>query len=200
MSKLKPTYKMPFRRRKEGKTDYRKRLVLLKSEKPRLVVRKSLKYITAQLVEYSEAGDKTIASTNSKQLVGLGWKFACDNTPAAYLTGLLIAKKAEKAGRKITEAVLDAGLYPSTKGSRIYAVAKGARDAGLDIAVDESVLPSDERIIGSHIAKANAERFKDLPAEFEKMKEIILGKILGKETKETKAVKEKKEKPKPEKK
>jgi large subunit ribosomal protein L18 len=43
MSRKLPTYKMPFRRRREGKTNYTKRLKLLLSRKPRLVVRKSLK-------------------------------------------------------------------------------------------------------------------------------------------------------------
>ena len=92
--KLKPTYKMPFRRRREGKTDYRNRLALLKSGKYRLVVRKSLKYITVQIIEYDEVGDRTVVSVSSKQLRTFGWQFSCDNIPAAYLTGILIAKKA----------------------------------------------------------------------------------------------------------
>ncbi len=172
MAKLKPTYRMPFRRRREGKTNYAKRLRLLRSGKPRLVVRKSLKYITAQLVEYDEAGDRTLAVASSKELRAMGWQFACDNTPAAYLTGVLIGKRANE--KKIKEAVVDLGLYASTKGSRIYAVVKGARDAGLQIAVSEEMLPSEERIAGKHIA-AYEDKFKDLPKEFERIKEKILG-------------------------
>ena len=164
--------KIQKRRRREGKTDYKLRLALLKSGKPRLVVRKSLKYITAQIIEYNEAGDRTIAAISSKLLRRFGWKFACDNIPAAYLTGLLIGKKAIE--KKINEAILDAGLYSSTKGSRIYAVAKGAIDAGLSIPLSKDMLPSEDRIAGKHIA--SKDKFVDLPEEFERIKEIILKK------------------------
>jgi large subunit ribosomal protein L18 len=170
--KLSPTYKMPFKRRRLFKTDYRKRLRLLLSKKPRLVVRKSLKYITAQIIEFSEKGDKTLVGVTSKELKKLGWNFACDNLPAAYLTGLLVGKKA--LGKGVQEAILDSGLYPSTKGSRIYAVVKGAIDAGLKVPVSEEVLPSEERIYGKHIASYK-EKFKNLPEEFEKIKQKILG-------------------------
>lgn len=168
--KYKPTYRPPFRRRREGKTDYRRRLMLLKSEKPRLVVRRSLKYITAQIIEYVEGGDKTLLNVTSGQLKGMGWQFSCDSIPAAYLTGLLVGKMAVE--NKITEAVLDFGLYRSTKGSRIYAVAKGARDAGLQVPMDESMAPSEDRLAGKHISAL--EKFKDLPVQFEKVKDAIL--------------------------
>jgi len=159
---------MPFKRRRLGKTDYNKRLRLLTSKKPRLVVRRSLNYITAQIVEAGKEGDKTIVAASSKELKKLGWQFACDNIPASYLAGLLVGSKAVKKGVK--EAVLDAGLYTSTKGSRIYATVKGAKDAGLNVAVSEEVFPSEERISGKHV-----EKFKSMPQEFEKMK----GKIRG---------------------
>lgn len=170
--KLKPTYRMPFKRRRLGKTDYKKRLKLLISKKPRLVVRKSLKYIHAQIVEFAKEGDKTIATVSSEELKKNGWKFACDNLPAAYLTGLLIGKKAVKKG--IKEVVLDAGLYPSTAGSRVYAIVKGAVDAGLKVPIEEKVLPKEERIKGIHVA-SYLEKFKNLPEEFEKIKQKILG-------------------------
>jgi len=163
---------MPFKRRKLGKTDYKKRLGLLLSKKPRLVVRKSLKYIRVQIVEFAKEGDKTLASASSKELKKFGWKFAFDNLPAAYLTGLLIGKKSLEKG--IKEAVLDLGLYPSTKGSRIYVVVKGAKDAGLKVPVSEEVLPSEERTKGLHIANY-LEKFKDLPEEFDRIKQKILG-------------------------
>ena len=169
--KLSPRYKTPFKRRKEGKTDYQKRLRLLKSYKPRLVIRKSLNYITAQVIKFDGKGDKIFAVANSKELKKLGWNFACDNLPAAYLTGILIGKKS--ADKKINDAVLDAGLYTSVKGSRIYAAVKGAKDAGLNVTVDDGMLPDDKRIKGEHIA--TNEKFKNMPAEFEKVK----GKIAG---------------------
>jgi len=168
--KLKPTYKMPFKRRREERTDYKRRLKLLLSKKPRFVIRKSLKYIRAQIIEFTKKGDKTLVSASSRELKKLGWKFSCDNLPSAYLTGLLIGKKALK--KEIKEAVLDLGLYPSTKGSRIYACVKGALDAGLNVSCDESIFPSEERIKGLHIAK-HLEKFKSLPEEFEKIKQKI---------------------------
>jgi len=169
--RLKPTHKMQFRRRRESTTDYKKRLALLKSGKPRLVVRKSLKYIRAQIIGYDKSGDKTVASVVSNELRGLGWKFACDNLPAAYLTGMLIAKKA--ASKKITEVVLDSGLYTSTKGSRVYAVVKGASDAGLKVPHKADMLPAEDRISGKHIASHN-KKFSEMPAEFEKIKQKIM--------------------------
>ena len=163
--KLSPTYKMPFKRRRLEKTDYQKRLKLLSSGKPRLVVRKSLNYITAQILGFDKKGDKTLAGVTSKELKKLGWKFACDNLPAAYLTGMLIGKIAMK--KKINEAILDAGLYSSTKGSRIYATAKGAIDAGLKLPIGEEILPSEDRIKGKHLSN-------DVEKGFEKIKQKIL--------------------------
>jgi len=170
--KLKPTRKMQFRRRREGTTDYRRRLALLKSGKHRLVVRRSLRYIRAQIIEFDERGDKTIVATSSDMLRGMGWKFACDNTPAAYLTGLMTGRAAK--GKKINDVVLDIGLRPSTKGSRLYAVVKGVVDAGLNVRCDAEMLPSEDRISGKHIAAHN-EKFKELPEQFEKIKQKILG-------------------------
>jgi large subunit ribosomal protein L18 len=94
-----------------------------------------------------------------------GWKFSCDNLPAAYLTGLMIGKLAKK--KKIAEAILDSGLYSSTKGSRIYAVVKGAVDSGLKVPIEEEVIPSKDRIEGRHISE-------DMVKEFENIKKKIL--------------------------
>lgn len=165
--KLSPTYRMPFKRRLEGKTDYHKRLEILKSKMPQLVIRKSLNYVRAQVTEFDKKGDKTLSSANSKELKKLGWTFSCDNLPAAYLTGLLIGKKSLK--NNVNEVILNSGLYTSVKGSRIYAAVKGALDAGLKVPVNEEILPSDDRIKGEHITK-----FKNLPVEFEKVKQKIL--------------------------
>jgi large subunit ribosomal protein L18 len=177
--KLKPTRKMQFRRRREQKTDYKRRLALLKSGEPRLVVRKSLKYIRTQIIEHDDGGDKTIVTATSAALPGIGWQFACDNTSAAYLTGLLIGRDAKK--KKIGKVVLDVGLQSPTKGSRIYAVVKGARDAGLDVPCDAKMFPSEQRVSGKHIAAHN-EKFKELPQQVEKIKQKILGRK-GKEIK-----------------
>ena len=50
------------------------------------------------------------------------------------------------------EAVLDIGLSGSSPGSRVFSALKGMIDAGMDIPHGEEVLPSDERINGSHIS------------------------------------------------
>jgi len=91
-----PRYKMPFKRRYEKKTNYKKRLGLLLSEKPRLVVRKFLRHTKAQIIKYEPKGDKTVVSANTQELEKLGWKYSTSNIPAAYLTGLLIGQRAKK--------------------------------------------------------------------------------------------------------
>lgn len=90
-----------------------------------------------------------LASAHSSELKELGWKAACGNMPAAYLTGLLIGKKAKAKG--VGNAILDIGLNTRGSGSRIFAAAKGALDAGLVIPIGENALPSNDRIRGSHI-------------------------------------------------
>lgn len=132
-----------FRRRREGKTNYKKRLNLLKSGIPRLVIRKSLKHITSQIIEYAPQGDKVLATVNSKSLGKMGWQVN-GNIPSAYLTGLLLGKKA--AELNIKKVILDMGMHPSIKGSRIYAIIKGALDTGLEIPHSEDILPNDDII------------------------------------------------------
>jgi len=170
--------KIPFRRKREQKTNYKKRLALLKSGKERLVVRVFNKHILAQLIKYSPDGDKVIASAYSKDLENHGWKQSLSNTSAAYLTGLLLAKKVKKG-----EAVLDTGLQRVTKGSKIYACLKGCIEGGLKIPSAEDVFPSDERIKGEHVSgyaeKAAKTQFtkvkaKDIVKDFEAAKASIM--------------------------
>ncbi len=144
------TYTVQFRRKRIGKTNYKKRLKLLSAKKPRLVIRKSLNNIIAQIVEYNPKGDKIILSTHSRELMKYGWNLNLGNLPSAYLVGLLIGIKAVK--KNIKSAILDIGLQKSVKGSRIYAVLKGCIDAGLDIPHSPEILPTEERIKGKHIA------------------------------------------------
>ncbi|MFT7615453.1 MAG: large subunit ribosomal protein L18 [Candidatus Woesearchaeota archaeon] len=138
-----------FKRRIEGKTDYRKRLSLLKSGKTRLVIRKTVQNIIAQLVAYEPDGDKILANVQSIQLKKLGLKVVNGNIPTAYLTGLLLAKKAKEA--KVTEAIVDLGVQYLTSKARIYALIKGARDGGLNIHASDEVLPTEDRVSGKHI-------------------------------------------------
>jgi len=185
--KIGPRYGIPLKRRMERKTDYRKRLKLLYSKKPIMMVRKSLKHIRAQIIEYNPKGDNTLVYATTQDLKKFGWN-GSSNLVSAYLLGLLIGKKALK--KKINSAVLDIGLQPSVKGSKVYAVLKGALDAGLSIPHSPEILPSEDRISGKHIVdyaqklkKENLKKYKEqfstskpeqLPEMFEKVKSKIL--------------------------
>ncbi len=158
---------LPHRRKREGKTDYRLRLKLLKSRKPRLVVRRSLNNITCQIVNFDKEGDKVVVSADSKELKKFGWKFHGGNLPSAYLTGLLCAEKAKK--HKISEAILDLGLYESTPGNRLYSALKGALDGGLEVPHSEDVLPKPERISGQHISEYAENLKKSSPSKYKKV-------------------------------
>lgn len=141
---------LPKRRKMEGKTDYNKRLRLLKSDKPRLVIRRSLNNILIQIVSYTPKGDKSMTSVSSKQLEKLGWKAHRGNIPAAYLTGLLCGTKVKG---KIKELIPDLGIYRLTKGSTIYAALKGIIDAGIAVPHSEEIFPSEDKIQGKDIEK-----------------------------------------------
>ncbi len=140
-----------YRRKREGKTDYRNRVRLLQNNKPRVIIRVSLKNIMVQIAEYKEEGDNILASADSKEIEKkFGWKAGRSNIPAAYLTGYLLGKKAVKAGVK--EAILDIGLEKSVKKGKIYSALKGILDGGLKVPCSEKVFPSEDSIKGIHIA------------------------------------------------
>jgi large subunit ribosomal protein L18 len=147
-----PRYRVKPRRRREGKTDYRKRLRLLKSGKPRVVVRNSLKHVRVQFVGYDEKGDKILASAISTELTNkYNWKLSTSTTPAAYMTGLLAGKRALDIG--IKEGVLDIGRSTPSKGSKNFAVLKGVLDSGIEVPHNKETLPSDDRILGKNLNK-----------------------------------------------
>ncbi len=146
-----PSYRVPFRRRREGKTDYRARRALVLSRLPRLVVRRTLKHTIVQIVKAEVAGDNVVASAHSRELAKTyGWQGNCRNVPAAYLTGLLCGFKAVVHGVK--EAVLDIGLNSSSRGARVFATLKGVLDAGVSVPHSEEMLPDETRVTGKHIA------------------------------------------------
>jgi len=161
-----PRYKVPFRRRREGRTDYRQRARLLRARIPRAVVRISLKNTTIQFIDYDSAGDKVLASANSKELADMGWNLSTGNIPVAYLTGYLAGKRAKKAG--VEEAVLDIGLKVPAKGAGCFAALKGMLDAGLEIPHGEDILPSEERIKGHHIGENVEKLFVEVKSKMER--------------------------------
>jgi large subunit ribosomal protein L18 len=146
-----------LRRRRAGLTDYRRRLKLLRGNKPRAVVRVSNTRTTCQLVSWAKEGDLVTATvTGSDLLKKYGWpeSFSQKSVSASYLVGFAMGKAALASGA--TEAVLDIGLAASTPGGRVFSALKGMVDAGLDIPHGENVLPDEGRLAGAHISDAIA--------------------------------------------
>lgn len=183
-----------FRRRREGKTNFKKRLNLLVSGTPRLVVRRTNTKIITQIVKSDCGQDKTIVAVDSSFLAKAGWKNSLKGIPSAYLTGLHLAKVAKS--KKVTNAILDIGILTPTKGAKIFAVLKGAVDGGLDIPHSDTNIPSDDRISGAHV---DAYRKKTVSKDFDDFKEkIVSGKLEIKKAaakKKAKPVKKKADKP-----
>ncbi len=147
-----PRYRVPFRRRREGLTDYRHRLKLLKSGLPRAVVRRSNGRFWVAVTRYDPVGDRVIASADSKELPQLGFPgTSLTSTPAAYLTGYLAGLRAKTAGT--SEAVLDLGLRHAIPGGRVLGALKGLLDAGLEIPHGEKGFPAADRLNGKHLGK-----------------------------------------------
>jgi len=153
-------YCVKFRRRLEGKTNYSKRIKLLSSKKNIVVFRKLSRVLTAQIVRFDPKGDFVLATASSRELEKHGWKLSKKNVPAAYLTGLLLAKKS--AGKKLGELVANFGVINPVRGSSNYAFLKGAVDGGLKIAHSPEPFPDEKRIRGEHIEKyANSSHDKN---------------------------------------
>ncbi|TKY64027.1 60S ribosomal protein L5 [Spatholobus suberectus] len=96
-------YQVKFKRRREGKTDYRARIRLINQDKNkyntpkyRFVVRFSNKDITAQIISASIAGDIVLAASYAHELPRYGLEVGLTNYAAAYCTGLLLARRVLK--------------------------------------------------------------------------------------------------------
>ncbi|MFA5382711.1 MAG: 50S ribosomal protein L18 [Candidatus Micrarchaeia archaeon] len=142
-----PTYYVPFKRRRNKVTNYKKRLALIKSKIPRLVIRTSNKTIEAQFITFDAKGDKIITAVNSNELKKYGWN-PKRNSPTAYLTSFLCALRAKEKG--ITDFVLDIGMTTPSKGAIVFVGAQGAIDAGLKTELGKEKIIK-ERIKGMHI-------------------------------------------------
>jgi len=93
-------YQVKYRRRREGKTDYRARKRLITQYKNkyntpryRLVVRFSNKEIVTQIAFAKIAGDHVLAAAYSHELKRYGLKVGFANYSSAYATGLLLARR-----------------------------------------------------------------------------------------------------------
>ncbi|MBT4935783.1 50S ribosomal protein L18 [Candidatus Woesearchaeota archaeon] len=183
-----------YRRRRERKTDYKKRRTLLLSQKPRVVFRSTNNKIIGQIVSFEPKGDKVLVGVDSTFLAKHGWKYSYKNIPAAYLTGLSLGKSALE--HKITDAVFDTGFKTPHRRGKAYAFLKGLCDAGLNVPHgDDSIFPDDARLSGAHIqnyGKVVAEKEgssfqftqylknkvlpENITAEFEKIKQKLISK------------------------
>lgn len=93
-------YQVKFRRRREGRTDYRQRKRLCtqdknkyQSPKYRLVVRFTNRFVICQIAYSLIDGDRILAQANSAELSRYGLKVGLKNYAAAYCTGLLVARR-----------------------------------------------------------------------------------------------------------
>lgn len=145
---------MQRKRRLEAKTDYKAREVLLRSKKPRLVFRKTNKYIIGQLITSKEAQDFVITGVVSNELLKYGWAKTASGSlksiPASYLTGYLMGKKMQDKG--VNDVVYDIGMIRNVKGSRVYAFLKGVIDSGIILKAGD-IFPQEARIVGKHLVK-----------------------------------------------
>ena len=95
------------------------------TERPRLAVTKSLRYISVQLID--DAKGATVAHASSRETSILGEKKSAANKAAAQAVGALIAARAQEKG--ISAVVFDRGghLYHGN----VKALADAAREKGL---------------------------------------------------------------------
>ena len=163
---MKRKFRLDYKRKVKGLTDYRKRMRLLSSRNLRFVVRVKLNSIDTQIVQFDIKGDKVLVSANSNQLKKFGYNLHKGSIPAAYLTGLLLGIKSKHKG--IKEAILDTGIKKPTPQSAIYATLKGAVDAGIKIPHTKEILPENSRVIGNNIEEYAKILHKNNPEKFKK--------------------------------
>ncbi|XP_047316285.1 60S ribosomal protein L5-like [Impatiens glandulifera] len=96
-------FQVKFKRRRQGKTDYRARVRLINQDKNkyntpkyRFVVRFTNKDIVAQITSASIVGDHVLAAAYSHELPRYGLDVGLSNYSAAYCTGLLLARRVLK--------------------------------------------------------------------------------------------------------
>jgi len=156
--------KVKKRRRREGKTDYKARINLLRSGKARIVFRKTNRYVIGQYIKSKEAKDYVVVGLTSKKLLKYGWPQSAlgslKSLPACYLTGFLLGKKILDKGKE--EGIFDIGLLRSIAGSRVYSFLKGVVDAGVKVGYKEEMFPEKERIEGKHLkSKIDVNKIKE---------------------------------------
>ena len=158
-----PKFRMYFRRRREGKTNFAKRLAMIKSGKTRMVVRRTNKDIIVQFVDFSPKGDRTLLTVKGSHLAKAHKWPSKRNVWSAYLLGLMAGRMAQ--GKGLKEFVFDMGMYVPSKGSVVFAALKGAADSGLSTRFEEDKVPND--------------KLSNPPEAYKKMFEEVKGRIQG---------------------
>ena len=92
------------------------------AEKPRLAVHRSLKHISAQIIDDTTGRTLAAASSVEKSLSTKG------NVSGAKLVGTTLAERAKASG--VSTVVFDRGGFKYH--GRVAALAEGAREAGLE--------------------------------------------------------------------
>jgi len=156
------------RRRKENKTDYLIRVKLLKSNCPRIVFRKTNKYVIGQYIESKEARDKIVLGVTSKELLKFGWPkekgASLKSLPASYLLGFLLGNKIKE--KKLEIPIVDLGMLRTNHKTNPQGFIKGLIDAGLEIKAKKEAFPSEDRIKGDHLKNKIA--FEKIKSEISK--------------------------------
>ncbi len=160
-------YTVAKRRRHECLTNYDKRLSMLQSGLKRVVIRKSNKHILGQIIQYDKKGDITLSRAKTNELAKYGYKQSTSNLTAAYLCGLLLGKKSAALNKE--ELIVDVGLQPPIKGSKIFAFVAGMIDAGMKVRASKEALPDIRRISGLHIKEYAAKLKKENQEKYKKL-------------------------------
>ncbi len=157
------------RRKKENRTDYQKRLNLLKSKSPRVIVRKTNRYIIVQYAISEQTRDRIEINANSRELLDYGWpkdsQGSLKSVPAAYLTGFLMGKKIKKSKKE--NPIVDFGMIRVIWKTKIFAVVKGLIDSGVEIKHDKKTFPDEDRITGKHLKKDFSKKFSEVKSKIE---------------------------------
>ncbi|NIA03903.1 MAG: 50S ribosomal protein L18 [Nitrospiraceae bacterium] len=140
-----------LRRKREQKTDYRKRLKLIKHGTPRIVVRSTNSRMLVQLIEFKPEGDVVLFGVDSKKLEDYGWNLPFNNLPAAYLTGYLFGKII-KSKSLDKDLIVDLGLKRKIAGNKLFSLLKGIIDSGIQLKITNDVFPDEDRLYGKRIS------------------------------------------------
>jgi large subunit ribosomal protein L18 len=111
----------------KNKSVRRKKRIIGTSERPRLVVYRSLRYIYGQIVDDHE--NKTIVGvSNFSKDLQEQLKDAKSKVEVSKMVGVFLAKKAQE--KKIKKIIFDRNGYKYH--GRVKALADGAREGGLE--------------------------------------------------------------------